>query len=570
MTTATTTTTADIVAMSDEQVIEGLRDIEFNRVKGDERRQLVAQLIAVFWAQPETVKIEVVRVLQLNSLTQSFLMYVLDSKHKIDILPKFMLTPIFLKHFQAANYEQLSPIVDRLVEVSVCRGVSVVNAIPALVLSDVVKTFKTHPDSFKSKEVTGKILKYWFERLLDSRLFTIQINNRILADIVSAMITLKILSLNVLQECWQSANRETQVLIADVVATANMDEIRTENQLLIPLIQRILHFRQELLRQNADVNHGFFQNHAHNVHMLDVYRSYFLASINELVSALDIRLYTDKVDSRFNYYTMLDATSQSVHEILTNTTLFSCRNSSQTVTMTEVLKKIILLFVSIVPYINEETATEQEKEEFHKLYAERAERQKLAFKRLEDELIDMTGTCQSGHINRLFNATVGVITIDQRLNFSEEIKHSFQTCISKFDENMQDQLLEEMTTQQYSAAVETMIEDIVKTTYVKLMANYFSSKISVDILLQQVITEAYAYFNTVQFAISLIKKQVWPRSTWNLHSELSKHDPDFSPEVLHQVHDVATDDDTDDEDKDDTDDDDTDDDDDEEHNRNLM
>jgi hypothetical protein len=203
----------------------------------------------------------------------------------------------------------------------------------------------------------------------------------------------------------------------------------------------------------------------HDVHKLDRFRSKYLVWLYYRTKE-----FTDEdreVGKRLaqKYY----QTYQGAREIQTTTSIFSTSDTSDekndlviSMSMAEIFENLLTAIMRLVP---KQVDDEDERKKL-------LERRDLALKRMQDELIDMAGTCHSGHLNRLFNVTVGIFdnTLYEVIDYSTEARNLFQKHMQQLDEEDQDALFEGMADDIYTCKTKDLINKVVEKAYEELCA----------------------------------------------------------------------------------------------------
>jgi len=122
----------------------------------------------------------------------------------------------------------------------------------------------------------------------------------------------------------------------------------------------------------------------------------------------------------------------------------------------------------------------------------------LLIQRLQEELIDMSGTCYSGHLNRLFNIFTGILDIPIYVDMEKElinrIKCSLKDLYDSSEEKIQDEIMEAMTDPNLmSTDVKKYITKKCKKLYNKLCLD-FQTNIEIEIIKTKVISETTLFF----------------------------------------------------------------------------
>jgi hypothetical protein len=107
----------------------------------------------------------------------------------------------------------------------------------------------------------------------------------------------------------------------------------------------------------------------------------------------------------------------------------------------------------------------------------------LLIQRMQEELIDMSGTCYSGHLNRLFNVFTGILDVPVYVDVEKElivrIKCSLKDLFDSSEEKIQDEIMEGMMNPNVmSTSAKKYITEKCERLYNKM---YLDFKTSMDI-----------------------------------------------------------------------------------------
>lgn len=459
-----------------------------------QRKQLSKSLLQQISRLDAISIMRICNCLQSATLSQScceFLCSNLGFGHTILVIP------FVVEHCISTTVENCQRITDILVQSMQQHGIDHHNPVPLMVFSR-LSTLGLTLTKDKQK------LVYWAQRLQD--IAQISAYNRLLSNIVSALILNNVLTPNILTQCWTNATHETKILISDIL------QVQSNQACLLhvdfaQILATVNTWRRIHIASNGSNDPVRYQNFAHNIHLLDKFRSGYIVSLYTMTkdaTKLEKATAQSYIQSSFSN----SSTAQAIYEINTYTAVFKIDDHEPLIAMTmpEILINIVILFMRITQV---EQPQDMSDNDYATLIASKQELQKLAFTRLRQELIDMSGKCISGHLNRLFNATYGIIPLE-RPNMREDIKDSLQRAIKEQSSQLQDEIIEQMVDQDYSQEVLQAITNIIGQTYQKVVTanNIELNDVSA---VEQIIEVCNAFFNTEHYIQELFKNGTWPK-----------------------------------------------------------
>jgi hypothetical protein len=459
-----------LVTPDEETIITALRQLDRTSNK-DEIQHIKRFLVLNFQKLPPITKVTVCRSLKNTVLTQTFLKAFVVNQ----TLPPCVVEEIFVEHFQQASYEQLLEIIHLFLpnqepERRVNVGIDGDDYLHKLVFAKVVLSYKFHPEEFRSNDDISRVMLYWCERLMASRMLRFGIDN-----ILGALIETQQLTPQHLRTMWEATQQPTDPThqlrrhFHDTFFNSQRAVAQRANQAFAPIIHEMERWMTAQLNlvggNDLEFNRpGAFIN-MHDVHKLDRFRSKYLVWLYYRTKE-----FTDEdreVGKRLaqKYY----QTYQGAREIQTTTSIFSTSDTSDekndlviSMSMAEIFENLLTAIMRLVP---KQVDDEDERKKL-------LERRDLALKRMQDELIDMAGTCHSGHLNRLFNVTVGIFdnTLYEVIDYSTEARNLFQKHMQQLDEEDQDALFEGMADDIYTCKTKDLINKVVEKAYEELCA----------------------------------------------------------------------------------------------------
>ncbi|MDD4930714.1 MAG: hypothetical protein PHG66_00990 [Candidatus Colwellbacteria bacterium] len=227
-----------------------------------------------------------------------------------------------------------------------------------------------------------------------------------------------------------------------------------------------------LLRVVGELNHN-----SQSVHQLDSCKTKFLlwmikSSTDFERSDQKMRNYTDmknKISSAIQTGSYFDE-HQKVVKINKNAVELSVQRFStdNVKIMTETVGEYVLkdVFDRVVFIISN-----------HKEY-------NLLWMRLIEELTEMSGTCFSGHYNRLFNVFTGIedglVYIDMKHEFTISLKTSLQNVVDETSEEMQEKIMNGLSGDPWEEDTKTYVVEEVKKWSQKFSKQYVPIHMTVD------------------------------------------------------------------------------------------
>lgn len=431
----------------DESVLLTLRDLQFKRGTNHELRKMTEDLVRNFSKiSSDIMKIQVCQHLQSPSLTYYFL---LDSMYKK--LPSQLLEPLILQYFQTATHAKLCSFIDMMIQRELEHEAPEAgedvnwNPIPfifSLVTNSYIQTQNLYP------VYMPQVIQYWCQQILNNFLnIPLRVLGFVLQDILQALLQTFLVTPEMLQQCWNLSDYYARYTISDVISNnLNHIQLRTDAR-YAPILREVEAWR---VQHNRHVNDEY--QHSHSIHMLDKYRQKYLLWLKKQSESFTVDDYKAGQKLAQSYY----GSFQGAREIKMATGVFSAGHIQMT--MQDIFEYILIVFHRIVP-----TVALEDNDEMKKL----VEKRQLAFKRLEDELNDMKGTCHSGHLNRIFNATVGIFegALGSEVDYEKRSREIFNQLIANMPQDEMDELFEGMVQTPYTDEVNQKIQSIATEAY---------------------------------------------------------------------------------------------------------
>ena len=464
-----------------------------------------AKLIRNFSSYTAQDQVEVCKILKSASLTFATIKHQISQKehrtHSLIIIP-------FISDFlSSSSLDVGQTIINYLVEDIKKHGHFHDNPVP-------LSTFT----SFSIKQSSHKQLYlYWCNQY--SSLW--QTHNAMLETVAAQLCVSQLATPENLQTIWDRATYGTKIHLCDLLLDHAQGILNSSPE--FHALQNTINTWRNFHIGFPQRNNDNFSNGAHNVHLLDKYRSEYLAKLMKKTARVTPQELMDTY-SRLQGKFVTPKTSKSIYEITTYSSLFGPLNF----TMFEILQRIVCLIDQIVvnPKLSKGLSAEDEEEQERqqKVYVQSLELQTHAFQRLQEELVDMSGTCISGHINRLFNVTTGILSdLELGVNKSKIAYDHLEKVIKEGSPSILEDLWEQMVDQEYSTEVLDFLVNSIESSQTHIIKCYGGEPQENLYLVGMLFAASYKMFQTLKFVPHLINKKVYDS---NIVSYLLKTHPE--------------------------------------------
>ena len=316
----------------------------------------------------------------------------------------------------------------------------------------------------ETKCINKEACLYWINMYLTKIRENFNQNHVYVLPILEAAYKTRLISFDLLDTLWNITNdHDFKMSIADFNNMMNREELRAISQQLHNLSVRIKTWFEQRQAAQADIGNNNNYAGAHSIHKLDNFRSSYLKALHnkvpDIIDSAKVQQYIGKLvisDQRIMI---------SINEINTFSYHFQVEHEHVEYNMQQIFERVCFLIMDLENGWKDELKQKYKIKNDQELeFCSELQETKLKYKslhneasdRLKQELIDMQGTCISGHINRIFNALVGYVDM-LVLNYDEIIKESINEFVRECEQS--ENLLDAMVDQEYNTELQKILKD---------------------------------------------------------------------------------------------------------------